>query len=70
MEKKKNYTISLIGVTSFNLISGGIGSGDVDEAYIVNLDEALKKSNFLINKTSTDLYEDYFKKRLQDTIDL
>ena len=59
---KKNYTISLIGVTSFNLISGGIGSGDVDEAYIVNLDEALKKSNFLINKTSTDLYEDYFKK--------
>ena len=59
---KENHIISLIGVTSFNIISGGIGSGDVDEAYTVNLDEALIKSNFKLNKTSTDLYEDYFKK--------
>ena len=59
---KENDIISLMGVTSFNIISGGIGSGDVDEAYTVNLDEALMKSNFKLNKTSTDLYEDYFKK--------
>ena len=61
---KENDIISLMGVTSFNIISGGIGSGDVDEAYTVNLDEALIKSNFKLNKTSTDLYEDYFKKIL------
>ena len=59
---KENHIISLMGVTSFNIISGGIGSGDVDEAYTVNLDEALIKSNFKLNKKSTDLYEDYFKK--------
>ena len=59
---KENHIISLIGVTSFNIISGGIGSGDVDEAYTVNLDEALLKSNFKLNKTSTDLYKNYFKK--------
>ncbi len=58
----ENHVISLMGVTSFNIISGGIGSGDVDEAYTVNLDEALIKSNFKLNKISTDLYEDYFKK--------
>ena len=60
---KENHIISLIGVTSFNIISGGIGSGDVDdEAYTVNLDEALLKSNFKLNKTSTDLYKNYFEK--------
>ena len=60
---KENHIISLIGVTSFNIISGGIGSGDVDEAYTVNLDEALLKSNFKLNKTSTDLYKNYFEKK-------
>ena len=59
---KENHIISLIGVTSFNIISGGIGSGDVDEAYTVNLDEALLKSNFKLNETSTDLYKNYFEK--------
>ncbi|MDC2996717.1 beta-glucosidase [Flavobacteriaceae bacterium] len=59
---KENHIISLIGVTSFNIISGGIGSGDVDEAYTVNIDEALLKSNFKLNKTSTDLYKNYFEK--------
>ena len=59
---KENHIISLMGVTSFNIISGGIGSGDVDEAYTVNLDEALLKSNIKLNKTSTGLYKNYFEK--------
>ena len=59
---KENDIISLMGELHLILYQGGIGSGDVDEAYTVNLDEALMKSNFKLNKTSTDLYEDYFKK--------
>ena len=43
-------TIALIGATSFDFISGGTGSGDVEEAYTISLEEALKNSDFEIFK--------------------
>lgn len=56
---KENINISLIGVTSFNLISGGTGSGDVDEAYTINIDQAFLESGFQLNKKSLDLFKKY-----------
>ena len=49
--------IALIGATSYDFISGGTGSGDVNEAYTVALDEALKNDGFQINETALNEYE-------------
>ena len=49
--------IALIGATSYDFISGGTGSGDVDEAYTVALDEALKDKGFILNEIALNHYE-------------
>lgn len=61
--------LALLGVTSFDMITGGTGSGDVNEAYIVSLEEGLKNAGFTINETSDSLfrahranYEDEFER--------
>ena len=54
--------IALIGVTSFDFISGGTGSGDVNEAYTVSLEEGLINAGFEINKKSKQLFETHKSK--------
>ena len=53
--------VALIGVTSYDFISGGTGSGDVNEAYTVSLEEGLNNQGFKINKTAKDAYEAFRK---------
>lgn len=48
--------IATFGNTSFSFISGGTGSGDVNEAYTVSLVDALLANNFDINQS---LQQDY-----------
>lgn len=49
--------VALFGVTSYDFIAGGTGSGDVNEAYIVSLEEGLKNAGFTINDMAKNAFE-------------
>lgn len=54
--------IALFGVTSYDIISGGTGSGDVNEAYTVSLIDAFVNAGFLIDKKLMNNYVPYTAK--------
>lgn len=58
---QKGRRIALFGVTSYNLVSGGTGSGDVNEAYVVGLDEGMKNVGFKLDGTLAANYKDYIQ---------
>ncbi len=49
--------VALLGVTSYEFIAGGTGSGDVNEAYTVSLEEGLRNAGFSINQAAKDTYQ-------------
>ncbi len=49
--------VALFGVTSYDFIVGGTGSGDVNEAYSVSLEEGLKNAGFSINEAAKGAFE-------------
>jgi beta-glucosidase len=51
--------LAVFGVTSYDFISGGTGSGDVNEAYTISLIEGLTKTGFSIDKELESLYQPY-----------
>ena len=53
----KDKQVALLGVTSFDMYTGGTGSGDVNEAYIVSLEEGLSNAGYSINPASKDIFE-------------
>ena len=55
MQAGKN--VALFGVTSYDFIVGGTGSGDVNEAYAVSLEEGLKNAGFTVNETAKNIFE-------------
>ena len=55
----KKSTIALFGITSYDMIAGGTGSGDVHKAYISQLSDALEAQGFTLNPILKKLYTEY-----------
>jgi beta-glucosidase len=58
---KSGVSVALFGNTSYDLIAGGTGSGDVNKAYTVSLMEGLTNSSFRIEPTLAKAYSTYVK---------
>ena len=51
--------VALLGLYSYDFIAGGTGSGDVNEAYSVSLEEGLTNAGFGINQEAKNIYESH-----------
>lgn len=51
--------VALFGNSSYELFSGGTGSGDVNEAYTVSLAEGLKNAGYNVSESLSKLYASY-----------
>ena len=55
----KTDNVALFGITSYDFIAGGTGSGDVHRPYVVDLMQGLTNSNINLNKDVTAFYSEY-----------
>jgi len=53
--------IAAFGNTSYDIITGGTGSGDVNEAYSVSLADGLRNAGIVTEENLKSLYEAYLK---------
>lgn len=56
---KKIKKVVAFGVTSYDFIAGGTGSGDVNEAYTVSLVDGFANAGFKLDKEVQKIYTDY-----------
>lgn len=56
---EKIKKIAVFGNTSYNIITGGTGSGDVNEAYSVSLVEGLQNAGYTVNENLMTMYNAY-----------
>jgi beta-glucosidase len=58
---KSGASVAVVGNGSYEFISGGTGSGDVNEAYTVSLPEGLKNAGWQLNNDLQNSYTSYIQ---------
>lgn len=56
---KEVKNVALFGATSYKFIAGGTGSGDVNKAYVVDLQEGMKNAGYNLNEGVNTYYKNY-----------
>ncbi|MEP7229651.1 MAG: glycoside hydrolase family 3 C-terminal domain-containing protein [Ginsengibacter sp.] len=56
---KNIHSVALFGNNGYELIAGGTGSGDVNKAYTVSLEQGLSNAGYAVNKTLNTAYTSY-----------
>lgn len=52
---------ALLGIGSYQLIAGGTGSGDVNKAYVVSIEEGFRKKGLALSAPLTQRYQKYLE---------
>lgn len=58
---KVNGKIALFGNSSYRLITGGTGSGDVNEAYSISLEQGLLNADYKLDEKTINLYTSFLE---------
>jgi beta-glucosidase len=56
---KGNEKVALYGISALDFVAGGTGSGDVNKAYVVNMEDAMVSAGFQLDKSLSDYYKAY-----------